>query len=363
MFKTSKYSICLIALLSCLTISGCDRRDGPAPVAQLGLNTTSVADSVLIREDDTIWTIAKQFRLPLQDIVAHNNLTPPYALETGQRLYLPQPAQYTVKERDTLYSISKMFRVDVNQLVRLNNLPSPYRLHTQQQLRLPSRGYHTASAGHEVYAATPAYPVYDRQPQYLPTPHDTIVQEDLAPPTQTSSYTRPQTTQWAPQHPQYSQPQDLRYKETQIRPSRKPAGQRFTANHTTSSNSKNSSGFVWPVRGEILSDFGPKSGGLHNDGINISVPGGTPVKAASNGTVIYVGDDLDSFGNLVLIRHNNGWVSAYAHLQNVKTARGAVIKQGQVLGTVGSTGNVKSPQLHFELRKGSTALNPKQHLL
>ena len=120
--------------------------------------------------------------------------------------------------------------------------------------------------------------------------------------------------------------------------------------------------FQWPVRGAILSDYGPKPGGLHNDGINISASRGASVVAADNGVVAYAGNELRGFGNLLLIRHADGWMTAYAHLDDMLVERGAKVSRGQKIGTVGSTGNVSSPQLHFEVRRGNRAIDPRDHL-
>ncbi len=116
--------------------------------------------------------------------------------------------------------------------------------------------------------------------------------------------------------------------------------------------------FLWPVNGKIISPFGPKDGGQHNDGINIAAPLGTPVHAADTGVVVYAGNELRGFGNLLLIRHDNGWVSAYAHCDALLVKRGDTVKRGQVIARVGQSGNVNAPQLHFELRKGAEAVDP-----
>ena len=120
--------------------------------------------------------------------------------------------------------------------------------------------------------------------------------------------------------------------------------------------------FLWPVRGRIISGYGPKSDGMHNDGINIAASKGTPVAAAAAGTVAYVGNELRGFGNLVLIKHSNGYITAYAHLDKVSVTRGASVARGATIGTVGQTGSVTSPQLHFELRRGSAAIDPADHM-
>jgi murein DD-endopeptidase MepM/ murein hydrolase activator NlpD len=120
--------------------------------------------------------------------------------------------------------------------------------------------------------------------------------------------------------------------------------------------------FRWPVRGRVIAGFGPKTNGQQNDGINLAVPEGTPIKAAEDGVVAYAGNELKGYGNLVLIRHGNGFVSAYAHASEILAKRGDQIKRGQVIARSGQTGNVTSPQLHFEIRKGATPVDPMQFL-
>jgi murein DD-endopeptidase MepM/ murein hydrolase activator NlpD len=120
--------------------------------------------------------------------------------------------------------------------------------------------------------------------------------------------------------------------------------------------------FRWPVRGRVIAGFGTKVNGAANDGINLAVPEGTSVKAAEDGVVAYVGNELKGYGNLVLVRHSNGFVTAYAHASEIKVKRGDQVKRGQILALAGQTGNVRSPQLHFEIRKGSTPIDPTQYL-
>lgn len=120
--------------------------------------------------------------------------------------------------------------------------------------------------------------------------------------------------------------------------------------------------FRWPVRGRIIAGFGAKPNGVQNDGINLAVPEGTPVKAADDGVVAYAGNELKGYGNLVLVRHANGFVSAYANASELLVKRGDSVKRGQVIAHAGQTGNVTSPQLHFEIRKGSTPVDPTKYL-
>ncbi len=119
--------------------------------------------------------------------------------------------------------------------------------------------------------------------------------------------------------------------------------------------------FRWPVQGRIISPFGTRPDGGHNDGINFSVPQGTSVKAAENGVVAYAGSELKAYGNLVLVRHANNWVSAYAHNGAILVKRGDKVRRGQIIAKAGMTGSVSKPQVHFELRKGSRPVDPAQY--
>ncbi|MBX6324108.1 MAG: M23 family metallopeptidase, partial [Rhodospirillaceae bacterium] len=121
--------------------------------------------------------------------------------------------------------------------------------------------------------------------------------------------------------------------------------------------------FLWPVAaGRILMGFGPAAGGQQNDGINIAAAEGTPVRAVENGVVAYAGNELRGFGNLLLIRHADGWMSAYAHNETLLVKRGDTVKRGEIIARVGKTGNVSEPQLHFELRRGTRAVDPMPYL-
>src|SRR5207245_5889706 len=120
--------------------------------------------------------------------------------------------------------------------------------------------------------------------------------------------------------------------------------------------------FRWPVKGRVIAGFGPRPNGQQNDGINLAVPEGTPVKAAEDGVVAYAGNELKGYGNLVLIRHPNGYVTAYAHAKELLVKRGDQVKRGQVIARSGQTGNVNAPQLHFEIRKGASPLDPTRFL-
>jgi murein DD-endopeptidase MepM/ murein hydrolase activator NlpD len=120
--------------------------------------------------------------------------------------------------------------------------------------------------------------------------------------------------------------------------------------------------FRWPLRGRVINNFGAKVNGAANDGIDLAAPEGTAVRAADDGVVAYAGNELKGYGNLVLVRHANGFVTAYAHASDILVKRGDSVKRGQVIAHSGQTGNVTSPQLHFEIRKGATPVDPAQYL-
>ena len=132
--------------------------------------------------------------------------------------------------------------------------------------------------------------------------------------------------------------------------------------HGQSDAPRRHAGFRWPVRGRIIAGFGPKPNGQQNDGIDVAVPENTPIKAAEDGVVAYAGNELKGYGNLVLVRHPNGYVTAYAHAKELLVKRGDQIKRGEVIAKSGQSGNVDAPQLHFEVRKGSAPVDPMQFL-
>ena len=310
---TTFLAFSVLALAACGTAS-----DTPAPYNHYGADAAAGAGSAgahTVGAGDTLWSIAKRYRLSMPDIIYLNDLAPPYALDVGERVSLPPPNEYKVRAGDTLYGISRAFDVSVTQLARQNRIQAPYRIEKGDVLRLPSvrpqsnQAVQVADSGD-----TRTAPLPGQRPQ--------------------------QTTAARPGEKPVYKPQRLTKQP--------PARQGKT--------------FHWPVDGKVLSDYGPKDGGLHNDGINIKMPRGAKVAAAESGVVVYAGDELKGYGNLVLVKHADRWMTAYAHLDKISVTRGATISRGQALGTVGSTGGVDVPQLHFEIRRGTEALNPEFYM-
>jgi murein DD-endopeptidase MepM/ murein hydrolase activator NlpD len=245
---------------------------------------------------------------------------------------------YTVRVGDTPISIAQKTGVNVRALIARNDLKPP-RLKVGEVLYLPRDG--KAPAPRPVVAES-------RKPS-APTPDVKLVK--------TTTITPP------PAKPQAAKPQpapaaaeaDADVTGGQNR--QVASNQQLPAPEPMSGNS-----FRWPVQGRIISEFGTKADGGHNDGINVAVPVGTPVKAAENGVVAYAGDELKGYGNLVLVRHANNWVSAYAHNEEILVKRGDQVRRGQIIAKAGRTGQVNQPQLHFELRKGSRPVDPTKYM-
>lgn len=306
-------------LLLSFLLTGCFGTQTPAPSINYGAQKgAGSAGMHTVLSGDTVYNVSKHYQLPMRDIIVLNHLSPPYRLNVGYRMKLPPPNEYTVQDGDTLYGVGKIFDVSVNRLVKLNNLRAPYTISKGQVLRLPS-------------------------------PQGQAVKKQ-----QVSMTTRA------------ASPKNARSQNTMPEPSKKPSVQKASVKRPKipskvpkrSGNGK----FMQPVDGKVLSSYGPKKGGLHNDGVNIKAPRGAPVRAAENGVVVYTGSELEGYGNLVLVRHEGRWMSAYAHLDKTLIKRGDTVRRGQSLGTVGSSGQVSSPQLHFELRRGTKAVNPQKYL-
>ena len=150
--------------------------------------------------------------------------------------------------------------------------------------------------------------------------------------------------------------------KTPAKPTPKPVEKTATAVEEPADDKTSGTTFRWPAQGRVISGFGTRGTGGANDGINIALPEGTPVRAAEGGTVVHADDALKGYGKLVLVRHANGYVSVYAHNGEINVKRGESVKRGQVIAKSGQSGNVTSPQLHFEIRKGATPVDPNKYL-
>jgi murein DD-endopeptidase MepM/ murein hydrolase activator NlpD len=168
-----------------------------------------------------------------------------------------------------------------------------------------------------------------------------------------------------------SAPKTYAYQDKNARPTARPAVE--TVSHPVPAYAPISSqalpapvggapAFAWPINGQVVSDFGSTANGGKNDGINIAASIGDPIRAAASGTVTYAGDELKNYGNLLLVKHSGGYTTAYAHAQRLLVSKGDFVARGQIIGYAGQTGDVSSPQLHFEIRQQTTPLNPRSYL-
>lgn len=348
----TKHLLCT-ALISVAALSACKMKtQDPALVVSYGqTGGAGSAGMHTVLEGDTVYTVAKKYNLPMRDIIEINNLSAPYALDFGYRIKLPAPNNYTVKKYDTLYTVAAMFDSTVNEVARLNNLSPPYALTAGQMLRLPSQQQETQMANAGTFTIEPAESA-------APVRVEAVEREVIAPPPGTTSSTpvpQPKVyTSTTPLPEAASSPAPATAQPASVVAPKLP--------DEVPPRVKGNGKFMMPVDGRIISAYGPKEGGLHNDGINIKAPRGTPVRSADNGVVVYAGNEIQGYGNLVLVRHADRWMTAYAHMDKILVKKGDTLKQGQSLGTVGSTGQIDSPQLHFEVRRGTEAMNPQKYL-
>jgi murein DD-endopeptidase MepM/ murein hydrolase activator NlpD len=347
-----------------------------APPAQPHLETTatvpprSVAAAqpaggtkIIVGTSDTLDVLAKRYRVTPQAILAANGYKGPRALSPGQQLIIPHPATaaapapastpvaaapaakpvavmaappstHFVNRGDTLASIARKNHISSAELARANGLDPSAKLKLGTKLTVP--GAKTAAMAAPVAAApVTAAPVAGTLQPVAAAP---------APATKMAAAGAPV--------------QSARLAQATTNVEEKPAETPAKAAETTSALPT----FRWPVRGKVVTSYGAKTNGKSNDGINVAVPEGTPVKAAEDGVVAYSGNELKGYGNLVLVRHSNGYVTAYAHASELLVKRGDTIKRGQVIAKSGQSGEVASPQLHFEIRKGSSPVDPLQFL-
>lgn len=292
---------------------------------------------VTVGSGETVDMIARKYGVPASAILQTNGITNPAQIKPGQRLVIPRyvsssaphapaplasaPARtdenvHIVEPGESLIGIARRRGVTLTALAKANNIQPYATISIGDRLTIP--GGRAAAARH---APAPKL----AQPRTVPADKVASV------PAQNARIATPEID-------------------------------------TTKSVSKTAEAagsmpsFRWPVRGRIIAGFGSKPNGTQNDGINLAVPEGTPVKAADDGVVAYAGNELKGYGNLVLIRHAHGFVSAYANASELLVKRGDSIKRGQVIAHAGQSGNVTSPQLHFEIRKGSTPVDPIKYL-
>lgn len=300
---------------------------------------------------------------------------------TGVASTAPQPwtpsngTTITVKPGDSVPVLARRYGVAESSLLAANGLVAGAQLAPGQTIVIPAYGQQPAMAAPASARPAPGPQVLGQLPPIKPPAPKSVSSEVAAaapakpasPPKTTVAMATSGTTATdaklgllppAGNKPvQQTSQQVAALAPSQTQPSAKAATPASAGVESAADGS-----FRWPVRGRVISAFGVKPGGERNDGINIEVPEGTPIKAAEGGQVIYAGNELKGFGNLVLVKHPNGFVSAYAHASEILVQRGDNILRGQTIAKVGATGNVSRPQLHFEIRNGNRPVDPLPYL-
>jgi murein DD-endopeptidase MepM/ murein hydrolase activator NlpD len=330
--------------------------------------------AVVVAQGETIDTISRRHGVPAAAILQANNMSVARQIQPGQRLviprvqnniaaapqvsapqtrvagsYTPAPAAaapqagtHVIVPGETIYSLARHYKLTPMAIAKANDVGLDHRVKIGDRIVIPG--------GRGIAAIAPAAPARPAQQAVQPPAQPGM--RAAAPKPETVA-AKPLAAPAAPQRMAQAEPVATANVAT-------PAAEAAAEERPT--GTANSTSFRWPVRGRIIQGFGPKPSGGQNDGINVSVPEGTPIKAAEDGVVAYAGSELKGYGNLVLVRHANGFVTAYAHASELNVKKGETVKRGQVIGKAGSTGNVTGPQLHFEVRKGATPVDPAQYL-
>jgi murein DD-endopeptidase MepM/ murein hydrolase activator NlpD len=280
------------------------------------------ASRYTVQPGDTLSGIARQTGAGIDAIARTNAIEPPYLIQPGRTLDIPGGRYHQVRRGETGIAIARAYGVDWSQVVTLNHLEEPYILRVDQRIRLPSEA-EVSSMTREQRARA-----FDLDIDDIVTGGEPALAENEAttPPVRTAARALPPD-----------------------------AAVRSPANFTGR--------FGWPITGPILARFGiGGTEGLRNNGIDIAVARGTPVLASAEGVVLYAGAEIQVHGGLVLLSHGDGWITAYAHLEDLQVARGQRIERGQMIARASDTGQVDRPQLHFEIRRNRQPVDPALHL-
>ncbi len=340
----------LVVVLACLAgLNACARQGPAAPVSQHAESRPALSRAetssgvVVVQAGDTLYGIARRTGAPLRGLIDANHLQAPYRVQAGQRLQIPRES----------HAASAPTPVVAETLsARAPFPPRPQPTVDAAPLPAPAGGMAQPVPPALGGVFPPALPPTLPQASSSAAPRPAVPAPPPVAPSNTSVTVEPRgstaetsSAAAAPSPPATSSPA--------ASPPAAPADAQPPSR---------AGRFLWPLRGNILSGFGPKPGGLQNDGINIAAARGASVRAAENGIVVYAGNELKGFGNLLLVRHADGWMTAYAHLDEILVERGASVQRGQAVAKVGQTGSVASPQLHFEMRRAGRAVDPRSVL-
>ncbi len=275
----------------------------------------------VVRPGDTLRGVADRSGASLDAIARANDLEIPYTIRTGQRLTIPAGRYHQVRRGETGIAIARAYGVEWSRIVAANALVEPYVLRADQRIVIPG------DPGTNPNRA-------DRAAAFRLDIDDILTGGEPA-----------LASNQAPAKPTATPKRVLPSNAVVTAPVRLASG-----------------GFLWPVDGRVVKRFGSGASGERNDGIKIAVPLATPVHAAADGVVAYVGDGIAALGGLVIVKHGGGWTSIYGHASKLLVQRGQAVKRGQTIALSGDTGFADRPEVHFELRKGRTPVDPTSQL-
>jgi murein DD-endopeptidase MepM/ murein hydrolase activator NlpD len=325
-------------------------RQQPVPARALPRIVAGLEPTVTVQAGESLYGLARRHKVPPRAIIEANGLKPPYQLFVGQRLAIPSGTEHEVRPGETIYTVAQRYGADAYDLARVNGIRPPYALKAGEKLMIPTPRSVAARTSATMPAASSARP--DRGAS-LDARGESVIGPPIGgtarPPGESAAV---QPIPSPPSPPQASPPTA----------EKAPAPEPPLPEPPVDAAIGGAGRLAWPVRGRVISGYGVKEKGLRNDGINIAAPKGAPVRAAEGGSVAYAGNELRGFGNLLLIRHANGFVTAYAHADQILVKRGDAVSRGQIVARVGNTGGVPSPQLHFEVRYGRRAVDPERYL-
>ena len=377
------------------TPTGFDRRP---PISAYGESAAlSKGEAIEIRPGDTLYGLSKRHHVSVSELMVVNDLKGPN-LKPGQKLHLPaakptreaalrptdlrtttdaRPAAeartpdvapvttseapptdwtgtYVVKNGDSLYAIARQHKIKFTDLQKYNAIQDVRKVKPGTALRMPSG---INSPGATTAAADPAPVQIEPQAQAQAT---APVSDPAAPRVVQSSSQPTILNSGAGRNPAEASEKKVMALNQPSSATDAPSPSAGTQGSVTpgSGSVAENAKLRWPAQGKVIAGFGQRPDGTHNDGVNLAVPMGTDVHAAESGVVAYAGSELKGYGNLVLLRHDNGWVTAYAHSDELKVKRGDKVKRGQVIAKAGKTGQVDQPQVHFELRQGQRPVDP-----
>jgi murein DD-endopeptidase MepM/ murein hydrolase activator NlpD len=331
-------------ILTTFILSGCNiqqRMQGafhsePAPIENKGdlfYGKQSVSRIIQVVEGDTLMSIAEAHGIPFNDLVKINELSSPYTLKIGQKLKIPTEHYHTVAEGDTMTSISQSYNVNRGYLAAINHKQPPYNLNVGERIRIPHK--------ESVFLVAELKDSRALRPVGNGTKTADKKDSAAAPNKFVESIT---------------QPRKVLAEAITNSIARKP--KKVQKSIFKLPNPLGKKNLEWPLSsGKILARFSGK-----NEGINISAVNNSPVMASGDGEVIYAGSDLKSYGKLVIIKHENNIMTAYAHNSKLLVSKGQKVSCGQIISRIGSTGEVDSPQLYFSVRKGAKTIDPEKRL-